>query len=253
MKKIHIAIIGCGVIGSAMVKWLRQHNKSVKLSISDPAKGYDDNVYATDKIDAYFVSVNVPTLEDGTQDMKAIEPIIYCIPKGKDVWIRSTILPSTIQKLKEINPNVHFLPEFLTERFADIDFEKLPMIFTGNIELLKEIFPGKEYITMSSYEAAVAKYAHNMFGALKVTYFNCIKEICDNQHLDFKKVREGILSSKLINSEHTVVPGPDGKPGYSGKCFPKDVKAFERECLGTSLGMIVQHLETLNDHFRSSV
>lgn len=66
MKKHKIAIIGCGVIGSAMVKWLRQHNKDVQISISDPAKGYDDNVYATDKIDAYFVSVNVPTLEDGT-------------------------------------------------------------------------------------------------------------------------------------------------------------------------------------------
>ena len=253
MKKIHVAIIGCGVIGSAMVKWLKQHNKDVKISISDPAKGYDDNVYATDKIDAYFVSVNVPTLEDGTQDMKAIESIICCIPKEKDIWIRSTILPSTIQRLKEINPNVHFLPEFLTERFADIDFEKLPMIFTGNIELLKEIFPGKDYIAMSSYEASLAKYAHNVFGALKVTYFNCVRELCDKQQLDFEKVRNGILLSGNINSEHTAVPGPDGKHGYGGKCFPKDTAAFNASYLGTSIHQLTSHLAELNNNFRSAV
>lgn len=66
MKKLKIAIIGCGVIGSAMKNWLQQHNPDIMLSISDPAKGYDDNVYTIDDIDAYFVSVNVPTLEDGT-------------------------------------------------------------------------------------------------------------------------------------------------------------------------------------------
>ena len=124
MKKFKIAIIGCGVIGSAMKNWLQRHNPDVELSISDPAKGYNDDVYATTEIDAYFVSVNVPTLADGTQDINAIEPIIYHIPKGKDIWVRSTILPTAIQTLKIINPNVHFLPEFLTERSADVDFEK---------------------------------------------------------------------------------------------------------------------------------
>lgn len=66
MRKIKVAIIGCGVIGSAMKNWIISHNPDITLCISDPAKGYDDNVYATDSIDAYFISVNVPTLEDGT-------------------------------------------------------------------------------------------------------------------------------------------------------------------------------------------
>lgn len=109
------------------------------------------------------------------------------------------------------------------------------MVFTGNIELLKKIFLGKEYIVMSSYEAALAKYTHNVFGALKVTYFNCVKEICDENHLDFENVRKGILLSGNINSEHTAVPGPDGKRGYGGKCFPKDVNAFDRWCVGMSI------------------
>lgn len=113
------------------------------------------------------------------------------------------------------------------------------MVFTGNIELLKKIFPGKDYIVTSSYEASLAKYAHNTFGALKVTYFNCVKELCDKKQLSFEKVRNGILLSENINSEHTCVPGPDGKLGYGGKCFPKDVKAFEKECLKTSLGMLI--------------
>lgn len=48
------------------------------------------------------------------------------------------------------------------------------MIFTGNTDLLKKIFSGKRFIEMTSEEAILAKYAHNVFGALKVTYFNCV-------------------------------------------------------------------------------
>ena len=55
------------------------------------------------------------------------------------------------------------------------------MVFTGapeHVELLKKIFPGKKHIIMSSEEAEMVKYAHNVFGALKVTYFNCIYDLC---------------------------------------------------------------------------
>ena len=38
----------------------------------------------------------------------------------------------------------------------------------------------------------------------------------------------GVLLSGYINDTHTYVPGPDGKFGYGGKCFPKDVNAFAK-------------------------
>ena len=103
---------------------------------------------------------------------------------------------------------------------------------------------------MSSEEAEITKYAHNVFGALKVTYFNGIYDICKKNNLDYDKVREGVLLSGYINAPHTQVPGPDGKFGYGGKCFPKDVNAFTELLSGYPIYEILKPLKSLNSIFR---
>ena len=45
-------------------------------------------------------------------------------------------------------------------------------------------------------------------------------------------------------------PGHDGKLGYGGKCFPKDVNAFAKLTEGQSLGRLLAPLHELNVHFR---
>ena len=124
------------------------------------------------------------------------------------------------------------------------------MVFTNNESLLKQIFVGKEYICMSSLEAEVTKYAHNVFGALKVTYFNGIYEYCQKLGINYENVHKGVLLSGYINRPHTDVPGPDGKFGYGGKCFPKDVNSFI-ECLhGTELQKLMRLVPELNKKYR---
>ena len=118
------------------------------------------------------------------------------------------------------------MPEFLTERTYIEDFKKQPMVFTGEIELLCSIFKGKTFTTMTPLEAEITKYAHNVFGAYKVTYFNAVYDYCRRNGADWARVHAGMLLSGYINDTHTFVPGPDGKFGYGGKCFPKDVNAF---------------------------
>ena len=63
-------------------------------------------------------------------------------------------------------------------------------------------------------------------------------------------MREGVLGSTYINAPHTQVPGPDGKLGYGGKCFPKDVDALEKMFRYTPLGKLLDPLKKLNDEFR---
>lgn len=247
-----IALIGCGFIGNALKCWIEHNNPAIQILVSDPFKGYHDDVYdASKKIDAYFIQIHVLTNADGTQDINDLVSIVKKIPAGIPVWIRTTILSSTFAQLREVNDNVEFLPEFLTQRTALDDFNTQPMVFTGNTELLKKIFHGKKHICMTSEEAILAKYVHNVFGALKVTYFNCINEICQKNGLDFSKVRECVLASGYINDTHTQVPGPDGKFGYGGKCFPKDVNAFVHETANDcSISKVIQNLPQLNDIFR---
>ena len=43
------------------------------------------------------------------------------------------------------------------------------------------------------------------------------------KEIDYEKVVEIAATDDRIGLSHTLVPGPDGKRGYGGTCFPKDI------------------------------
>ena len=244
---IKVGIIGCGFVGGALKDWLEKNNPECKLFISDPPKGYFDKM---DDIDVAFLQIHVPTEDDGTQDLTLMKELITNLP-DVPVFVRTTILPGTSEKLSnETGHKVYYMPEFLTERTYLEDFAKQTMVFTAEEELLSKIFVGKKHVVMSPLEAELTKYMHNVFGAYKVTYFNACKEYCEQMGADWEKVHNGVLLSGYINDTHTLVPGPDGRLGYGGKCFPKDVNAFAKMTDGTPLGVLLKPLHSLNVHFR---
>ena len=244
---ITVGIIGCGFVGGALKAWLEENNPSVKVLVSDPPKGMNDPM---DGADVFFLQIHVPTEDDGTQDLTLMKELIRSLP-DKPVFVRTTILPGTSELLsKETGHKVYFMPEFLTERTYIDDFKKQPMVFTGELDLLARIFKGKQFTYMTSLEAEITKYAHNVFGAYKVTYWNAVYDYCRRMGADFANVHAGCLLSGYINEMHTKVPGPDGKFGYGGKCFPKDVNAFTLMTKGTPLGELLAPLHKLNVGFR---
>ena len=244
---INVGIIGCGFVGGALKAWLEANNKECRLFISDPPKGYNDDLSG---IDVAFLQIHVPTEDDGTQDLTLMKELIRGLP-DVPVFVRTTVLPGTSEMLsKETGHTVCYMPEFLTERTYIEDFKKQPMVFTGAIELLCRIFKGKTFTTMTPLEAEITKYAHNVFGAYKVTYFNAVYDYCRKMGADWARVHAGMLLSGYINDTHTFVPGPDGKFGYGGKCFPKDVNAFAKMTADTPLGKLLAPLHELNVHFR---
>ncbi len=250
MNKVNVGIVGCGFVGGALKRWIEEHNKAnINVFVSDPPKGFNDDL---SNVDVVFMSIHVPTEADGTQDLSLMIELIKKLP-DVPVFIRTTILPGTSQMLSEqTNHKVYFMPEFLTERTAYEDFCSQPMIFTAEEELLTKVFAGKRHICMSSLEAEITKYAHNVFGALKVTYFNGIYELCKSMEANYRKIQEGILLSGYINAPHTQVPGPDGKLGYGGKCFPKDVNALTQLCSDKNLEIfkLLKELRPLNITYR---
>ena len=246
-KKIKVGIVGCGFVGGALKHWLEENNPDCQVLVSDPPKGMNDDL---SEIDIAFVQIHVPTEDNGTQDLTLMKELIKGLP-NVPVFVRTTILPGTSELLsKETGHTVCYMPEFLTERTYIEDFKHQPMIFTGSIELLCKIFKGKTFTTMTPLEAEITKYAHNVFGAYKVTYFNAVYDYCRRMGADWTRVHAGMLLSGYINDVHTMVPGPDGKFGYGGKCFPKDVNAFTLMTQGTPLGTLLTPLHTLNVHFR---
>lgn len=244
-----VGIVGCGFIGGALKKWMETHNSGASVRISDPPLGYNDSLA---EVDVVFISIHIGTEPDGSQNLAMLEQIIKDLP-DKPIFIRTTILPGTSEGLSRVcDRRVYFMPEFLTERTAYEDFCSQPMVFTAESDLLKEVFPGKEFIEMTSLEAEISKYAHNVFGALKVTYFNGIYDLCQRRDCDFEKVRRGCLLSGYINDVHTFVPGPDGRLGYGGKCFPKDVNALTKMVEGTPFWGLLDAICPLNARFRGS-
>ena len=247
-KKIVVGIIGCGFIGGALKRWIEEHNPSIGTVVSDPFKGFNDPM---DGADVYFISIHVPTESDGSQDLTVMKGIINGLPKEKPIFVRTTILPGTSDRLsQETGHKVYFMPEFLTQRTAYEDFCRQPMVFAAEEKLLKSIFKGKKYVVMSSLEAEITKYAHNVFGAVKVTYFNCVADYCRRLGADYQHVHDGVLLSGYINDMHTAVPGPDGKFGYGGKCFPKDVNALAALTKDLPLGKLLAPIHGLNIGFR---
>ena len=263
-EKIKVGIIGCGFVGGALKTWLEENNSAnVEVLVSDPPKGYNDDLST---VDVAFLQIHVPTEDDGTQDLTLMKELIRKLP-DVPVFVRTTVLPGTSDMLtKETGHHVCYMPEFLTERTHIEDFRKQTMVWPVDgykakvegeveernvaLELLMKIFPGKKFAIMSPLEAEITKYAHNVFGAYKVTYFNAVREYCQKMGADWAKVHTGCLLSGYINDTHTYVPGPDGKFGYGGKCFPKDVNAFAKLTEGSSLGQLLAPLHELNVHFR---
>ena len=69
----------------------------------------------------------------------------------------------------------------------------------------------------------MAKLVCNSFFAVKVAFFNEIREWADAEGVDWEALMQAVLSDGRIAHSHTQVPGPDGKRGFGGACLPKDL------------------------------
>ena len=79
---------------------------------------------------------------------------------------------------------------------------------------------------MLSGYAEMVKYFANTFLATKVSFANEMKIICEKLEIDYDKVVEYAIYDNRLGKSHWAVPGPDGKPGFGGSCFPKDINAL---------------------------
>jgi len=213
-----IGIIGVGVVGGALVKWIISNTKH-SIARWDPFIGFNESLVGCDAI---FICIPVKPSENG-QDISELESTVkFAKDFTSNVFIRSTVLPGTNDKLGTIS-----CPEFLTARIADQEMQRLPILVGEcNSDLIFNIFPNKGITIVNNKAAELAKFAHNCFGAMKVTYFNMIYNLAQDLDVDYEQVLNGVLISGFINEFHTQVPGPDGSLGYGGACFPENMEAF---------------------------
>jgi UDPglucose 6-dehydrogenase len=243
----NIGIVGKGFVGGA-----------VAFGFS-PSTGYDSNIRIYDKdpdkathsledvvtlSDFIFVSVPTPSNSDGSINTSILEEAInniHEIAKKQGckgiILVRSTVVPGTTRTLSTKYPslNLVFNPEFLTERSANFDFiSQTRFILGGDLQhtskvadLYKDRFGKTLSCIETDFESAeLIKYVCNVFFATKISFLNEMRLISEKVGANWEDVIEGFVRDGRIGNSHNSVPGHDGKFGYGGSCFPKDVQAL---------------------------
>ena len=243
MKKI--GIIGRGFVGAAVEFGFSAQtgcDAQVKIYDKNPSKSLHTLKETVNKSDFIFVSVPTPSNTDGSMHLGILESVlqdIQAVNKRKDniILIRSTVIPGTTTKLckKFKKLNIVFNPEFLTERSAKFDFINQSRFILGGrkrntarvAELYRWRFGDSVPCIESNFETAeMVKYMNNCFFATKVSFMNEMKQVADKTNVDWDLAVEGFVRDGRIGHSHLAVPGPDGRFGFGGSCFPKDVQAM---------------------------
>lgn len=237
MRKNTIGIIGGGFVGSA-TGWGFGQTHEVKIYDKNPKVSLN-TLKETVNSEFVFICVPTPPKEDWSIDLSIIESVFEEIKtyiKDQHFIIKSTVPPGTCRTIsKKYNIKVSSNPEFLTERRAKWDFVNAAQIVIGSDDindaeriknLYEQRFVSMKYTITDTITSELIKYTLNSFFATKISFMNEIKLLSNKIGADWDKLIEGFTSDCRIGDSHIDVPGPDGKYGFGGKCFPKDLNAF---------------------------
>jgi UDPglucose 6-dehydrogenase len=251
MEKFKVGVIGNGFVGESQA-YAFSPVADVKIFDVNPVKATHTLLEVLSQ-DFIFVALPTPMKENGEQDISYIENFFSNIGlyNTDTVFIlKSTVLPGTTKQLIDKHKfNIVFCPEFLTEKTAKLDMLTQSRIVIGGnaqhtekvLELFKARFGQKHYVLTDSTTAEFIKYMANTFLAVKVSVVNEFYRMSEALGADWDKALEGFVSDPRIGNSHTQVPGHDGKLGFGGTCFPKDINALIT--MGKELGVDMNTLE----------
>jgi len=240
MKDV-IGVVGQGFVGTAVREGFEgkfvvetydkyQEKKSSCSSLEE----------LVDKARIIFVCVPTPMKKDGSCDLSVVYDVVQHLDqistKAHVAVLKSTVPPGTTIFLNNSCENIQivFNPEFLTEANYIDDFKNQNRIIIGGPRpgstkvknLYRKAFYKTPIIKTGSSTAEMTKYFINCFLATKVSFANEFRQICNKSNVDYDKVLEYALYDDRLGGTHFSTPGPDGKSGFGGSCFPKDINAL---------------------------
>ena len=235
-----IGIVGQGFVGTAIREGFKD---SVNIEAYDKFKDEASTCASLEELskksEIIFICLPTPMRSNGECDLTIVSETIYNLDSYKNnniAVIKSTVLPGTTKSFNETCDHVQvvFNPEFLTESNFVEDFRNQNRIIIGGPRpastkvknLYRRAFPAVTLIKTGSNSAEMVKYFINCFLATKVSFSNELRQICENIDIDYDKIVEYSLYDERLGKSHFSSPGPDGKFGFGGSCFPKDLNAM---------------------------
>jgi UDPglucose 6-dehydrogenase len=208
--------------------------------------------------DLIFFCLPTPLNHDGSCYTKILEETIARCSNPFKI-IRSTIPVGFAAK-----HGCYFMPEFLTEANWESDFRKTREWVIGIpntaaaaattdattdtlnhtiiqvqhedfktriTKLIKRSYKNSAIesptvVFCDTNEAEMLKLMKNCFLSAKVSLMNEFYDFCAATHTDYNTVTGLAKKDVRMGTSHFQVPGPDGRRGFGGTCFPKDTHSL---------------------------
>ena len=227
---MRIGIIGAGTVGLATHNSLPENHSVV---YRDPPKGYNNDM--NDR-DAVFICVPTPT-KKGKQEPKILLEVLEYLNFIKFnglIIIKSTVTPKNIQNIMNCycHMNIMVSPEFLDQNKPYFKQKKHLMGVKDihQAKMYRQIFhEDTDFRTTNIKTAMMAKYVHNVYGSVKVGFFNEMFEVCGEENIDYREMIGAMLGMTDHISRCYTRMSVDGERGWGGMCFPKDTTAFNND------------------------
>lgn len=226
-RKISVLIVGYGVVG---------HNLAKELALLNPDI-YDKykteyNTKKSIKYDFCFICVDTPYTKECPCDISQVENALE--ENNADIYIiKSTILPGTVEKLKELtDKRIIFSPEYyggtqhcnnFTFDFTVLGGDKKDCIEVQ--QLLQNVYDARHtFRIVDSKTAELTKYMENSWLATKVSFCCQFYEIAKQLDINYEELRELFILDPRVNPSHTFVY--NNHPYWKSHCLDKDVPAI---------------------------
>lgn len=243
-KNKNIGIVGQGYVGSAIKHSLKTFFTINTFDKFIKEKSTHETIQSlVDESDIIFLCLPTPMNEDGSCHTDIVEKNLMLINSSvsegfnkKIVVIKSTIPPGTTKKFQLLNNNIDIVynPEFLREASFIEDFKTQKFVILGgeksicnNIaNIYNQVLHGVSIIITNYEIAEMTKNLINSFLATKVSFANEMKLLCNQLGINYSDMIEIAKNDERIGLSHWDVPGNDGKLGFGGSCFPKDIQSL---------------------------
>lgn len=198
---------------------------------------------AVNECDIAMIAVPTDPLSDGSLDMSIVEEVVDWLETDL-ILIKSALMPGTVDRLvkktgKKIAVSVeyigmgnYYLPP---DKYPDpLDPQKHKLLVVGGepwtaqacAEILwSKMSPDTRIHIVNAKEAEITKLIENFYGALKVTFANCLYNLCSYSGGALPiRVHQAWSEDGRVDPMHTRVV--KGKRGWKSHCYDKDIQAL---------------------------
>lgn len=243
MSSPKVALIGAGYLGSAY-----QGVFPEALIYDEPKEMYageetlEAGRTAVNASDVAIIAVPTDYKDDGTLDVSIVEDVVgWC--EAETILIKSALQPGTTDRLvAETGKNIAVSVEYIGEgayyqpphKYPDPRDPKTHQLLvvggeeparTKAAELLwSQMSPDIRIHLVTALEAEITKMAENTYGAMKVTWANVMRDVCDEYGVNFINVHQAWSEDGRVDPMHTRSVAHNR--GWNSKCYNKDVRAF---------------------------